>query len=185
MNIHLEQLKGNFYYDTAVAIIDKFTNELKQFHSLRFVPNKWELGMITKVEYLLRNGIELIDIQNCIFNAIPDIVNNGKFVKPSQILERLNPTVSYRRILIDNAGNERDKQIWGYFNVGGDYSPPTNSELFNTLKEEEENRILYNKRKEIYDKYFQAGGFLRPEYSFISGIFNEFNSQWVKNVTTN
>lgn len=167
------------YYETAIVIASQFINEIKHYYNFKIIPSKWEKGLIHKIQYLLQQGIESQDIENCLSHQTPFVIINRKMTKPSELLSNIS-LEKYRRILIDGQGQERDKDIWGYFTTEGEYIKPINSILFDTLKEEEEKRVLSHQNNSKMDKFFQENGFLKPEYSFITGIFTEHNSKWVK-----
>jgi len=167
------------YYATALVIADKFLNEVKHFHNMKIIYPKWEKGLIQCIQTLLQQGITSADIEKQLTSGVIFTIENHKMVKPISLLTEFYKK-RYHRILIDSFEKERDKDIWGYFTEIGEYIPPKNSELFENLKKEEENRVILHQKNREFDIYFEDSGFLKEEYSFISGIFNEFNSKWIK-----
>jgi len=169
------------YPKSAKIIVDYLVQQLLNKKTKRPKP-RWEFGAIAVIEKLLRQGLPP---EKIIFHINEEIINNPQIragffpLRPTKLFERIMPK-EMRLVLIDEGGEERSREGWGYFEGGEFNAPPENkcSELFYKLKQEEENRIISGKNNNILNEYFRNDGFLKDEYSFISGIFNEKNTRW-------
>jgi len=170
------------YKETAESIVDYLLQQLLNKNVKKPKPT-WEFGAISVVEKLLRKEIPP---EKIIYHITEEVQKNpqiraGYFPpRPTLIFESIKPA-EMQLILIDNTGNELDREKWGYFD-GGEFIPPIpdNNKLFYYLQAEEEKRVTFGIKNNKFDEYFRNDGFLLDEYSFISGIFNEKNSKWKK-----
>ena len=170
------------HYRTTYIILENIENKASMKRNLNYIPDKWSKGMFSKISNFLTMGIPPKEIFDFLYQKINDeSIFDGikKLKRPNSIFKDFKSSF-HLLILIDKNGNELDKEKWGYFKKEEFIPPDNKNSLFYKLKEEEICRITSNNKNTKFDEYFRDDGFLKDEYSFISGIFNEKNIKWRK-----
>ena len=171
------KIKDLDYKESSIIFLDFLKGKIS--HRYKKFTINWERGIVSIIDKYIREGIPLKEIEEYIRTIVTNNYIFGKYLpRPKRIFSSFKPK-GFKLILVDENRKERDKNIWGYFDNTDTYIKPSN-QFINNIIIEYEKRILTGEKDRNFNNYFRDDGFLKDEYSFIVGIFNEKNTKRIK-----